>query len=473
MNPLLVKLAGALAAGGETTRSASSVGDWIGIGLVGLIALFFLWLIVAAVRKKLGSARSRMGEYREDEQEAARAARLWAEARRQAEEEDEAEQEPEPAEQQVDIQQELLEKARQRRQARPAPRPQPPAPAAPEPAEEPARPQAEPTAPAEREEAPAPVVEAEAAPAPQPAEAEEAPRSLEEGLSKTRAGFVSRLGRLFGKSTIDEDDLEEIEEILFTADIGVRTSQKLIDILQQEATRSERADPGKLLGILKQNIEKMLRVESPPLDVERAQPFVMLVVGVNGTGKTTTIGKLAMRYRQQGKQVVLAAADTFRAAAREQLEIWGQRAGVPVIGGQEGADPGSVVFDAINSARGQKADLVIADTAGRLHTKVNLVEELRKVHRVCGKALEGAPHEVLLVLDATTGQNAISQAKQFHKALEVTGLVLTKLDGTAKGGIIIGVCDTFKIPVRFIGIGEQVADLRPFDPEAFVQALFR
>ena len=294
-------------------------------------------------------------------------------------------------------------------------------------------------------------------------------RSLEDGLKRTREGFVSKLAHMFGRKNLGEDELEEIEELLFTADIGVRTAQKLLDYIQNELAGQS---PDKMLEGLKAKIQEMLRIDTAPLNIKAHSPFVILVVGVNGTGKTTTIGKLAMKYSQAGHKVVLAAADTFRAAAEEQLTIWADRASVEIVRGQHGADPGSVVFDAINRARTQGADIVIADTAGRLHTKQNLIEELKKVHRVCGKALEGAPHEVLLVLDATTGQNAINQAKQFDKALKVTGIVLTKLDGTAKGGVIIGITDTFGIPVRYIGIGEQAEDLRPFDADQFVKALF-
>ncbi len=443
--------------------SQTSAGDVVGAVLLAGVALFFLWLVVAVVRKKLSSSRGRIGEYHEDEGEAARTARLWAEARRRtAEEEPEAEEEAEEAEEEgepVDIQSELLQRAAQRRQEQlQASQEQTPEQA---PEEEPAEAAEQETEPEERKPAPA-------RPAPLAA-----PRTLEQGLQKTRDGFVSRLRGMFGRANLAEEELEQIEEILFTADIGVRTSQKLIEFLQQETSRAEKADPQKLLGALKARIEQMLRVEAPALDLKRVKPLVILVVGVNGTGKTTSIGKLAMHMKTQGLRVVLAAADTFRAAAREQLEIWAERAGAKLVSGQEGADPGAVVFDAITTARSQGLDVVIADTAGRLHTKVNLVEELRKVHRVCGKAQEGAPHEVLLVLDATTGQNAISQAKQFHQALQLTGLLLTKLDGTAKGGIVIGVSDTFGIPVRFIGIGESVEDLRPFDPAEFVQALFR
>ena len=274
---------------------------------------------------------------------------------------------------------------------------------------------------------------------------------------------------MFGRKQLDEDEIEEIEEILFTADIGVRTAQKLLELIEKEV---DGRDPAEVLAALRERIREMLAIEVRPLDFSAHQPLVILMVGVNGTGKTTTIGKLAQKHVAQGRQVVLAAADTFRAAAVEQLQEWGKRTGAQVIRGADHADPGAVVYDAISAAKSKGAELVIADTAGRLHTKVNLVEELKKIQRVCNKAMEGAPHEVWLVLDATTGQNAINQAKHFHKALDLTGIVLTKLDGTAKGGVIIGIADTFGIPVRYIGIGEQAADLRPFDPDAFVAAMF-
>jgi fused signal recognition particle receptor len=226
------------------------------------------------------------------------------------------------------------------------------------------------------------------------------------------------------------------------------------------------------LGALKEKIESMLAIKAIPIDREANKPHVILVVGVNGTGKTTSIGKLAMKFKQAGKKVILAAADTFRAAADEQLTIWGDRAGAQVISGQSGGDPGAVVYDAISAARGQGADIVIADTAGRLHTKVNLIEELKKIHRVCNKAMEGAPHEVLLVLDATTGQNAINQAKAFTEAIDVTGIFLAKLDGTAKGGIVFAIARQMNIPLRFIGVGEGIENLREFNAKEFVDALF-
>ena len=418
------------------------LGDIVVIVILSLVVLFFVWLVVAAVRKKLTTSKGRLGDYKEDEAEAARTARLWAEAKRKAEEEEEEEAEEEEAEETADIQAELLEKAQARREAKLEVVPPPPEP------------------------------EEKAPPPPKPKPAAPPPTTLEQGLKKTREGFVSKLSKMFGQAKLSEDELEEIEEILFTADIGVRTSQKLIEFLQNELDKKDRADPSRLLAALKEKIESMLAIKVEEVDREANRPHVILVVGVNGTGKTTSIGKLAMKFKQAGKKVVLAAADTFRAAADEQLTIWGDRAGAQVVSGQSGGDPGAVVYDAISAARSQGADIVLADTAGRLHTKVNLVEELKKIHRVCGKAMEGAPHEVLLVLDATTGQNAINQAKQFHKALNVTGIVLTKLDGTAKGGVIIGICDTFSIPVHYIGIGEHLDDLRPFDPTPFVKALF-
>jgi fused signal recognition particle receptor len=427
------------------------LGDIVVIVILFLVVLSFVWLIVATVRKKLTTSKGRLGEYQEDQAEAARTARLWAEAKRKAEEEEE-EAEEEEAEETADIQAELLEKAQARREAKLEVVPPPPEP----------------------EPEPVPTAQPAALPPlpPRPKPAAPSPTTLEQGLKKTREGFVSRLSKMFGRAKLSEDELEEIEEILFTADIGVRTSQKLIDFLQNELGQKDRADPARLLAVLKEKIESMLAVKVTEVDREANRPHVILVVGVNGTGKTTTIGKLAMKFKEAGRQVVLAAADTFRAAADEQLAVWGERSGARVISGQSGGDPGAVIYDAISAARSQNADIVIADTAGRLHTKVNLIEELKKIHRVCGKGQDGAPHEVLLVLDATTGQNAINQAKQFHKALSLTGIVLTKLDGTAKGGVIIGICDTLGIPVRYIGIGEHLDDLRPFDPALFVKALF-
>jgi fused signal recognition particle receptor len=299
-------------------------------------------------------------------------------------------------------------------------------------------------------------------------------KRLRQGLSKTRTSFTGRLDRLFlGKKEITEDILEELEEILFTSDIGVATTRELIDSVQDQVKRKELKDPQKLKKVLRDHITSFL--ETPPVEHPSpgpGEPLVIMVIGVNGVGKTTTIGKTAHKFRSQGKSVMLVAADTFRAAAIEQLLIWGERVGADVIKQGTGADPSAVAFDALSAACSRKVDVVLIDTAGRLHTKVNLMEELQKIHRVIGKKLPGAPHEVWLVLDATTGQNAISQAETFNDALGVTGIILTKLDGTAKGGIVVGISQQLKIPIKYIGIGEKVDDLRPFNSEDFVQAIF-
>jgi fused signal recognition particle receptor len=299
------------------------------------------------------------------------------------------------------------------------------------------------------------------------------PEALTAGLAKTRGGFIARLGKLFaGKQKIDEELLGRLEEVLFTADIGVRTSQQFFESLRGELTKNEIRDPQAVWGFIRQESIRILDLGGGALEVGRAKPFVVLIIGVNGVGKTTTIGKLAARLIRDGKKVLLAAGDTFRAAAVEQLEIWGQRVGAPVVKGKAGGDPSSVIFDAVKRAQADGYDVVIADTAGRLHTKVNLMDELQKVRRVCEKAQAGAPHDTFLVLDATNGQNAISQAQTFKQAMDFTGIILTKLDGTAKGGVILGICNELKIPVRFIGIGERVEDLRPFDAREFVSALY-
>jgi fused signal recognition particle receptor len=304
------------------------------------------------------------------------------------------------------------------------------------------------------------------------AQEEAAVAELREGLARTRGGFVARLGRLLAKKKIDGEILGELEEVLLTADIGPKTAEKLFSTIQTALNRDQLDDPEAVWTRLREESGRILSVDAPPVDWDRARPFVLLVLGVNGVGKTTTIGKIAAKLVAEGKKVILAAGDTFRAAATEQLEIWGQRAGAPVVKGKQGGDPSSVIFDAIKRAQAEGHDVVIADTAGRLHTKVDLMEELRKVGRVIHKAQEGAPHETWLVLDSTTGQNAIQQAKLFKEAMEVTGIVLTKLDGTAKGGVILGICDELAVPVRFIGIGESVDALREFDPDAFVTALY-
>jgi fused signal recognition particle receptor len=307
----------------------------------------------------------------------------------------------------------------------------------------------------------------------------EAGRTLAAGLERTRGGFMARLNALFaGGKPVDEGVLAQLEEVLFTADIGVRTATKLLEAARERVKRSELSDAERLKDALREEIARILALDgsgagaAAALAIGAARPWVIMVVGVNGSGKTTTIGKLAAKLRAAGHSVVLGAGDTFRAAAGEQLEIWAERVGVPVVRGKEGSDPASVCFEAVQRGVAEKVDVVLCDTAGRLHTKTPLMEELKKVKRVLGKAAGGAPHEVLLVLDATNGQNAIAQARQFHEALGVSGIVLTKLDGTAKGGVVIGICDELRLPVRFVGVGETVADLKAFAPTEFVEALF-
>ncbi len=295
---------------------------------------------------------------------------------------------------------------------------------------------------------------------------------LRRGLSRTRQGFVQKVDRvLFGKKEIDAETLDELEEALVTADLGVHTATQLVDEIRERVSRKELASPEALRAHLKQAILEILEIPAPE-PAPPPSPWVWMVVGVNGVGKTTTIGKLAAQHRRAGRRVILAAGDTFRAAAIEQLEIWGERVGAQVVRHQPGSDPAAVAYDAVEAAKARGADVVIVDTAGRLHTKHNLMEELKKVRRVIGKALPGAPHRVLLVLDATTGQNAVSQARLFHEAVGVDAIALTKLDGTARGGVVVAICNELRIPVRYIGIGEAVDDLRPFDPREFVDALF-
>ncbi len=304
---------------------------------------------------------------------------------------------------------------------------------------------------------------------------QEAGRTLAEGLARTRGGFMARLNAFVGASKqLDDAALAELEEILFSADIGVHTATALLESVRERLKRRELSDVGRVKAALREEIERILSQASGAHGglPDAAPPQVVMVVGVNGTGKTTTIGKLAAKLRMAGKSVILGAGDTFRAAAGEQLDVWADRAHVPIVRGKDGSDPGAVLFDAVARARAEKMDVVLCDTAGRLHTKANLMDELKRLKRTLAKAHPGAPHEVLLVVDATTGQNAIQQARQFHDALGVTGFVLTKLDGTAKGGVIVGICDELKIPVRYIGIGEKVVDLKEFDPHAFVEALF-
>jgi len=302
----------------------------------------------------------------------------------------------------------------------------------------------------------------------------QAGRTLAAGLERTRGeGFMARLNGLFSRgAVVDDGVLAQLEENLFTADIGVRTASELVDTARDRLKKRELGDVGRVKGLIRSEVERMVTLPRPPSLQGGGPPHVTMVVGVNGAGKTTTIGKLAAKLTRDGKKVVIAAGDTFRAAASEQLDVWADRAGAVLVRGPDGSDPGAVVFDAVKRALADGADAVLVDTAGRLHTKTPLMEELKKVKRVLDKALPGAPHEVLLVLDATVGQNAIAQAKQFQEAVGVTGIALTKLDGTAKGGVVIGISDELKIPVTWVGVGEKIVDLRPFDPHEFVEALF-
>lgn len=297
---------------------------------------------------------------------------------------------------------------------------------------------------------------------------------LKSGLAKTRQNLMGQMsGLLKVGRKIDERLLEELEEILIQADVGVNTTLKLMDQLRRTIKERRLEDSEQLKSVLQEEILKIFGdEEAHRIAVELHTPFSIIILGVNGVGKTTTIGKLAARYKSEGKRVLVAAGDTFRAAATDQLDIWCNRAGVELIKHQDGSDPAAVVFDAIQAAKARKSDLIVVDTAGRLHTKKNLMAELSKIGRVMSRELEGAPHEVLLVLDATTGQNAIMQAKMFNEAVKVTGIILTKLDGTAKGGIVIAIKDELNIPVKMIGIGEKLDDLRDFSPKDFVQAIF-
>lgn len=298
---------------------------------------------------------------------------------------------------------------------------------------------------------------------------------LRQGLAKSResTGFFGRLKQLLGgRRELDGDIAERIEEILLGSDVGVATTERMLGRLKEGLSRGELGDEARVLEALRNEAERTLAVGGLTGGIEvRHQPTVVLFVGVNGAGKTTTIGKLAQHLTGQGKKVMLAAGDTFRAAAVDQLKVWGRRVNCEVVTGKEGADPSSVLFDAIQAAKAARVDVLLADTAGRLHTKTNLMQEMTKVQKVAAKALEGAPHETLLVIDSTNGQNALAQAREFKEALPVTGLVLTKLDGTAKGGVVLGICDALRIPVRYVGVGERAEDLHEFDPSAFVEAL--
>lgn len=303
--------------------------------------------------------------------------------------------------------------------------------------------------------------------------------SLNHGLTKTKESFFTKLSKaLVGKATVDDEVLDHLEEILISSDVGVATTLKIIERIQSRVARDKYVGTEELDRILKEEIAALLMennagnsadFETPP----QHKPYVLLVVGVNGVGKTTTIGKLASQFRRKGKSVLLGAADTFRAAAVDQLILWGQRVGVPVISKDAGSDPSSVAYETVQEGLSRGVDVIIVDTAGRLHTKVNLMQELSKIRRVIQKLIPDAPHDVLLVLDGSTGQNAIVQAREFTKATEVTSLAITKLDGTAKGGVVIAISDEFKIPVKYIGLGEKVEDLQVFDKSEFVDSLFR
>ena len=295
---------------------------------------------------------------------------------------------------------------------------------------------------------------------------------LRRGLSKTQAGLLGGLGGIVSKKEIDADLWDEFEETLIMADLGVNTTMKLREHIETKLTKQSLTSPESITSTLKEEILEILKsAEGAPITPD-SSPFVIMVAGVNGVGKTTSIGKLASRLKTDDKKVMVAAGDTFRAAAVEQLEVWSKRVGTDFLKGQSGGDPSSVAFDAVKAAQARGTDILIIDTAGRLHTKGNLMDELTKMKRIVGRELEGAPHETLLVLDATTGQNAVQQAKQFNEAIGITGIVLTKLDGTAKGGVIIAVADELNIPVKYIGIGESLSDLREFNAEEFVEALF-
>ena len=302
--------------------------------------------------------------------------------------------------------------------------------------------------------------------------------NLDKGLEKTKDSFLGKIARaVVGKSRVDDEVLDNLEEILITSDVGVETTLKIIEKIEARVKRDKVLGTDELNRILKEEIENLLDESDPgsnPFDVrkENNDPYVIMVVGVNGVGKTTTIGKLAHQFKSAGSKVVLGASDTFRAAAVDQLIIWSERVGVPIVQQGMGADPASVAFDTVQSAKSQNADVVIIDTAGRLHNKVNLMNELNKIKRVMDKVIPNAPHEILLVLDGSTGQNAYEQAKQFAQATDINALAVTKLDGTAKGGVVIGISDQMNIPVKYIGVGEKMEDLQLFDKKAFVDSLF-
>ncbi|MGE5488170.1 MAG: signal recognition particle-docking protein FtsY [bacterium] len=295
---------------------------------------------------------------------------------------------------------------------------------------------------------------------------------LKSGIEKTRQGLSEQLDALAGRREIDADLLEELEYALVSADIGVRTASEILDDIRYKVDRKMLGNAAELKQVIREHLVTVLEAAERPLPVVRERPAVVMIVGVNGTGKTTTIGKLANMYKNEGRSVLLCAADTFRAAATEQLQVWGQRTGVDVIHQRPGADPSAVLFDAIQAGKARGIDYVIVDTAGRLHTKDNLMAELEKMRRTAGRLVPGAPHAVLLVMDATTGQNGLEQARRFTETAGVTGIVLTKLDGTAKGGVVIPIARELNLPIRYIGVGEKIDDILPFEPDKFVASLF-
>lgn len=362
-----------------------------------------------------------------------------------------------------------------RKKDKPKPKEAPPAEERLEEQSESPEPSVEEAPPAQPPTVPEPVVEAQAAPAAEP----EAPAKqglfsrLRAGLSRTGSGLTEGLASLFlGKKVIDDELLEDLETRLLMADVGVEATQRILDEVTERLKRKQLDDVEALLRALQESMTAILEPVSAPLAIDRGKkPYVVLVVGVNGAGKTTSIGKLAHRLKSEGLSVLMAAGDTFRAAAVEQLQAWGQRTAIPVIAQHTGADSASVIYDALQAGQARGSDVLIADTAGRLHTQANLMEELKKVKRVLGKLDPEAPHETLLVLDASNGQNALAQAKRFHEAVKLDGVVLTKLDGTAKGGVIFAIAEQLKLPIRYIGVGEGVEDLRPFRAEEFVNAL--
>ncbi len=296
---------------------------------------------------------------------------------------------------------------------------------------------------------------------------------LKTGIQKTRSGLVDRIEDvLSGRKEIDAELLEELEYTLITADLGVQTVQDILEQIRQQMDRKQSGDAAEIRSMIREQLLEVLRASETPLHIVTKPPAVVMLVGINGSGKTTTIGKLAHRFLGEGRKVLLCAADTFRAAAVEQLEVWAERAGVDVIRQKTGADPSAVVFDALQAAKARAVDYVIIDTAGRLHTKENLMAELEKMRRTCQRVVPGSPHEVWLVLDATTGQNGLEQARKFTESAGVTGILLTKLDGTAKGGVVVAIARELNLPIRFIGVGEKIDDLLPFEPERFVASLF-